>query len=108
MKRSALWICIFGLALCACEEEWTPDEGRFVETYVEILIANEQIEDPEERTKTAREIEADHGYPEGAFQRQFDALRQEPERLRRLVDSARSLARRISAEERARQDSSAT
>ncbi len=83
--------CAFVLTACSGGED------RFTETYTDILAIRMSQRDSIEGNRRVQEALAQHGYTEEAFRIEFLERARNPERLRTLLDSARSRAlRRVS------------
>jgi hypothetical protein len=76
------------------ENTWSDEKENFTQTYMEILIAREQISDSSKAQITVQTIMQNHGYNEQSFALQFGEYSQTPEELRAILDSAQARARR--------------
>ncbi len=93
-------LCLCGVALSACSGGWSKEEDNFVETYTEVLIAREQFSrDTSLANKSVRVILKQHGFTEETFRQRFSELSGKPEKLRQMLDSSRSRARKIAERE---------
>ena len=92
--------CLYGMALSACSGGWSKEEDNFVETYTEVLIAREQFSrDTALANTNVRAILKQHGFTEETFRQRFSELSGKPEKLRQMLDSSRSRARKIAERE---------
>jgi hypothetical protein len=93
-------LCFCGMALSACSGGWSKEEDNFVETYTEVLIAREQFaRDTALANTSVRTILKQHGFTEETFRQRFSELSGKPEKLRQMLDSSRSRARKIAERE---------
>ncbi len=83
------------MVLISCtENKWTDEKENFTQTYMEILIAREQIDDSLRAQNTVQTIMQNHGYNEQSFAKQFLEYSHTPDQLKLILDSAQARARR--------------
>lgn len=81
----------FGLLLTCCS---TNDE-RFVNTYTEIITVRMQHADTSVANPLVQRVLERHGYTELEFRDEFLERARQPDHLRRLIDTARARALRM-------------
>ncbi|MFN8358695.1 MAG: DUF4296 domain-containing protein [Candidatus Kapaibacterium sp.] len=80
-------------SLTSCSEDgWTDKKENFTQTYMEILIAREQIQDSIKADSGVTSIMAKHGYDQRSFGQQFMEYSHTPEVLKAIMDSAQRRA----------------
>jgi hypothetical protein len=117
MKVVSVPLAILFVCCVACSR-WSNDDEQFVRAYTEVLIAREQYTDTTLANGKVAAILKQHGFTELSFRKRFQDLTATPDRLRQILDSARSRARRIGEDEqraervrdsiKAKKDSAAT
>lgn len=88
-------VCCISVVLISCSEnKWSDEKENFTQTYMEILIAREQIADSVKAQNTVQTIMQNHGYNEQSFAKQFMEYSHTPDQLKLILDSAQTRARR--------------
>ncbi len=89
-----LLVSIF-CSLASCSEEgWTDKKENFTQTYMEILVAREQIQDSIKADSEVSSVMAKHGFDQRSFGQQFMEYSRTPEVLKAIMDSAQRRAQR--------------
>ena len=82
-------------SLASCSEDgWTDKKENFTQTYMEILVAREQIQDSIKADSEVSSVMAKHGYDQRSFGQQFMDYSRTPEVLKAIMDSAQRRAQR--------------
>ncbi len=83
------------LTLSSCSEDgWTDKKENFTQTYMEILVAREQIQDSIKADSEVSSVMAKHGFDQRSFGQQFMEYSRTPEVLKAIMDSAQRRAQR--------------
>ena len=89
-----LLVSIF-CSLASCSEDgWTDKKENFTQTYMEILIAREQIQDSIKADSEVSNVMAKHGFDQRSFGQEFMEYSRTPEVLKAIMDSAQRRAQR--------------
>lgn len=80
-------ISLFGLVSCTDESK---REQKFFDTYREILIARESIQDSVAANKKVQEIIQKHGYDDFTFKQEFFDIAKDNDKFLKLIDSLRN------------------
>lgn len=95
---SVVLVAVMFVSCVACSG-WSNNDEQFVRAYTEVLIAREQYTDTTLANGKVVAILKQHGFTELSFRKRFQDLTAKPDRLRQILDSARSRARRIGEDE---------
>lgn len=74
----------------ACSRSWTADDEHFAKVYTEILILREQYLDTTTANPKVRTLLQQNGFSEQQFRETYSRYAARPERLRQLLDTART------------------
>lgn len=81
--------------LSGCSEDsWSNSKENFTQTYMEILIAREQVTDSTQAQTKVNDIMRIHGFDQQSFAQQFMEYSHTPDVLKSILDSAQTRARR--------------
>ena len=86
-------LSVFIMGACS-EDGWSDSKENFTQTYMEILIAREQVADSTKAQTKVYEIMKLHGFNEQSFAQQFMEYSHTPDVLKTILDSAQTRARR--------------
>ena len=85
----------FALYISGCSEDgWSDKKENFTQTYMEILITREQLQDSTKANAEVAKVMASHGYDQQSFGEQFIEYSRTPEVLKAIMDSAQKRAQR--------------
>lgn len=91
-----LSFCVCATLFLACSDNWSAKDEQFAKVYTEIVVARERFPEKKEADDKVAEILQQNGFSEDSFKQKFMEIGKEnPEKLRRMVDSAHSNAARI-------------
>ncbi len=86
--KNIIFCLVFIFALSACSQDEN-SEGRFIETYRQILIARETIPDSVQANTAVSKIIQKNGYTESSFKEEFFNLAKDKKSFGNLIDSVR-------------------
>lgn len=96
-----LIILFISLIIGCSSRAWTAEDEHFVKIYTEILLLREQFPDTTNANPKVRAFLQQNGFSEQQFRETYSRYAARPERLRQLLDTARTRIQTIGAQKSA-------
>jgi hypothetical protein len=84
---------ILSVMIMSCDDKTST--SKFSDTYLQILVAREQIKDSAKASTKVAEILKEHGFTEETFRQEFMRLSRSPKEFRAIMDSIQAQAGRL-------------
>ncbi len=98
-KITILLATVF-FAGCSDTDAWSPERGRFVQAYSGVMYEREKGGDSTDTKRRIDSVLNVSGFTEAEFKDRFNAYMRNPQFMRKLFDSAQSVAARQAAVKR--------